>query len=158
MQIRFLETLTLSLPWKFDVLQGWTLKNPSKISIFTNGNISRIFKEFWFFSRYYQALSRIFNDFWRFSRIFQGFSRIFKDFWGISTAQPLTWSHHSLINLALKFKDFKDYPWNILELLNSSTLDLNLKKLKNSSLDLKQTWISRSRSRILVGQGLVWPP
>ena len=154
MQIRFLETLTLSLPWKFDALQGWTLKNPSKISILTTWKFSRIFKEFWFFSRYYQALSRIFKEFWGFSRFFKEI----KGFWGDFNCSTLDLESSSLINHALKFKEIKDYPWNIIELLNSSTLDLNLKKLKNSSLGLKQTWISRSRSRILVGQGLVWPP
>ena len=93
MQIRFLETLTLSLPWKFDVLQGWTLKNPSKISIFTTWKFSRIFKEFWFF---FKLLSNFIKDFWIFSRIFedfQGFSRIFWDF------------NYSTLDLESKFLD-----------------------------------------------------
>ena len=48
--------------------------------MFTTWNFSRIFKEFWYFSRYFQTLSRIFKDFGEFSRIFevfQGFPRIF---------------------------------------------------------------------------------
>ena len=51
--------------------------------MFTTWNFSRIFKEFWYFSRYFQTLSRIFKDFWKFLRIFKdfwGFSRIFWDF------------------------------------------------------------------------------
>ena len=62
------------------------------------------------FFKDFQGILIFFKVFLNFIKNFQGFSRFFKDFLGISTAQPLTWSHHSLINLALKFKDFKGLP------------------------------------------------
>ena len=68
------------------------------------------------FSRNFDFFQGIFKLYQGFSRIlenFQGFLRFFKDFqgfWGISTAQPLTWSHHFLIKLALKFKGFQGLP------------------------------------------------
>ena len=126
--------------------------------MFTTWNFSRIFKEFWFFSRYFQTFSRIFKDFGEFSRIFevfQGFPRIF----GYFNSSTLDLESSFLDKPCLEVQGISRITLEIsLIFFNSSTLDLNLKNNENSSLDLKKTWTSRSRSRILVGQGLVWPP
>ena len=108
--------------------------------MFTTWNFSRIFKEFWYFSRYFQTLSRIFKDFGEFSRIFevfQGFPRIFGYFNSSTldlessfldkTCLEVQGISRITIEISLNFLTLQALPWIWR---NSKIIPLTWKKLE----------------------------